>query len=448
MPLSFQSPVVPTSKLSNQKTATSTVTETLNFADLLSSLNEEGQLVSEQIPSENLHTELPEKLLENLDKVIKALQEIPQETLSPEEQDIMYAIVQMLSLQSTQMKENLQASSLVEEKQLVFSPALEKLPTILRQVDQKLQELQVDTTKQYGDAPKFVGVEGRTVLPDTIKFDQVFKQLITFIQQIETGKQATSKPTVLQQIEQLEQMEQILTRLTSLTQNLEKPTQEKESQRNNMQNVETTLPVPVTTKQQDGGGLRLEPILSEESSSQAPLTGPAVDAARVSQNSGRTQAEASAPTATVRLSTIMQDLGDVLRGSLRLSGTQEGTQIRVNIFPEHLGHLDILLTASNGKITAQIFTSNLVAKEALDLQVNQLRNSLIQQGVAIEKIEISHNTSQQSLGQQNAQTDQRFAQQKQGTSSRDKNGYQRMEEEVKAERKNSADGLMKVDYTV
>ncbi len=149
------------------------------------------------------------------------------------------------------------------------------------------------------------------------------------------------------------------------------------------------------------------------------------------------------------MTNLIEELGGVLRSSFRLNGNGEGTQIKVNIFPEHLGHLDIRITELNGKIAAHIFTSSLVAKEALDLQVNQLRNSLLQQGITIEKIEISQQHSSQSFGQQNAHPDQRFSQQqKQGTASRNKHGYQQLEEEVAVIRNHAVNGMMKVDYTI
>jgi len=148
------------------------------------------------------------------------------------------------------------------------------------------------------------------------------------------------------------------------------------------------------------------------------------------------------------MSNLIEELGDVLRGSFRFNATGEGTQIKVNIFPEHLGHLDIRITELNGKIAAQIFTSSLVAKEALDLQINQLRNSLLQQGITIEKIEITQHQSQ-SFGQQQTHSDQRFSQQqKQGNASGNKNGYQRIEEEATIERNHAVNGTMKVDYTI
>lgn len=92
----------------------------------------------------------------------------------------------------------------------------------------------------------------------------------------------------------------------------------------------------------------------------------------------------------------------------------------------------------------------MAAKDALDLQLNQLRNTLIQQGLTVEKIEVVQNSSQQSLGQQNAQAEQRFQQQqdRQKAGVRDTNGYQQVEEKSASERNRHESGTMKVDYTV
>ncbi|WP_192812569.1 flagellar hook-length control protein FliK [Paenisporosarcina sp. TG-14] len=432
----------------------STEKETVNFAELFGTVTAEGEIESEKIASENQQGELLKKLLEKLDEVVKALEELPSESLSQDEQDMMYSSVQMLSLQTTQLKEKLQEPSSLQEKVMLLSPTQEKLMknllqsselqeklmTIIRLVNQNMQQVTVANTKQFESGPEIVGVEGRTDLSSLIKFEQAFKQLVTFIQHFQTEQQATGKQISFKQMEQ---------QLTNLTQHIENHTQVTESKRNAIQNIENSLlqPINTTIKPRESDGLIVEPILSEESS-QVALTGPQLNGAKESQASGR--AEPSVPTPSVRMSNIIEELGEVLRGSLRLSGNPEGTRIRVNLFPEHLGHLEILLTASNGKIAAQIMTSNLVAKEAIELQVNQLRSSMLQQGIVIEKIEITQQSSQQSMGHQHAQPDQRFSQhqQKQGTASRDKKGYQRLEEEVETQRNQLVEGSMKVDYTV
>ncbi len=434
--LSFRSPIVLT-KPSIPKTDSTSAKETVNFAELFGSLTAEGKVASKDVGSENQQGEL----LEKLEDLLQVLQDLPQETMSPEQQEMMNAIIQILSLQTIQIDTQLQGSDSEIEKLTGNAPAQEKLMNLLKQVNHELKEmLSKVSVIPFEDVPKIGGVEETNVLADPKKFEQVVKQLVGFIQQLEAQQQATGKQTSLQQVEQ---MEQVLKQMTSFTEKLESQTQLTESQRSNGEMVETTQQVP--KQQQDGSGSRLEPMQLEENSQTLTVT--TTDSTKASQASARP--EPTVPTPTVRMSNLIEELGEVLRSSFRLNATGEGTQIKVNIFPEHLGHLDIRITELNGKIAAQIFTSSLVAKEALDLQVNQLRNSLLQQGITIEKIEITQQHSSQSFGQQHAHPDQRFSQQqKQGTASGNKNGYQRIEEEATIERNHSVSGVMKVDYTI
>lgn len=439
--VSYQSPITLKNKPYEQKTDQTPATSTVNFAKLLGSVTAEdkiasGEVVVESVVSDNITSENQQgELLEKLEDVLLALQEIPLEKMSPEEQEMMNAIIQMLSLQSTQLKERLQTTEL----------GTEKLMNLLHQVDQELKGMLSNVSViPFEDLSKFVGVEEKNVLTDPKKFEQLVNQLVGFIQQLESEQQASGKQTSLQQVEQ---MEQLLKQMKSMTEHLDSQARVTESQRSNVESVEISRQVPGNTvpQQPEGSGVRLEAINLEENSQ--VLTVPTTDTIKAGQATGR--AEPTVPTPTVRISNLIEELGEVLRNSFRLNRTGEGNQIKVNIFPEHLGHLDIRITELNGKIAAQIFTSSLVAKEALDLQVNQMRNSLLLQGITIDKIEITQQHSSQSFGQQHAHPDQRFSQQqKQGTASGNKNGYQRMDEEATIERNHAVSGTLKVDYTI
>ncbi|WP_342542756.1 flagellar hook-length control protein FliK [Paenisporosarcina sp. FSL H8-0542] len=416
---------------------------TVNFAALLGSVAAEGQSASE----EKVNVNQQEALLEKLQDMLQTLQEIPKENLSPEEQEMMYVIVQMLSLQTVQIENQLHS---VEPGQVMSDSVQEKLINLLNQIDQEIQK-QSTVTKSFEATAELVGVE-ENILADPKKLEQAFKQLVAFIQQLDNDQQAITGK------QQQNEVAKIIKQMDSFTQQPTDQTQLTEPPRNNGLIVNTSRPLSTQSisqlQQLDGNAARAEPVPTEVNGQ--VLTGTASEVAKASQ--APTRPEASAPPApTVRMSNLIEELGGVLKGSFRLNGTQEGTQIKVNIFPEHLGHLDIRLTASEGKIAAQIFTSNLLAKEALELQVNQLRNSLLQQGVTLDRIEISQQSSQPSFGQQNAHPDQRFSQQqqqqqqqqqKQGNASHNKNGYQRIEEEAAVERYHSSEGLMKVDYTI
>jgi len=433
--VTIPSPVVLKNKPYEQKTDSAPTTATMKFAELFGSLTAEGKVGSEDVASETQQGEL----LEKLEDVLVVLNELPQETLSPEQQEMMNAIIQMLSLQTDAQ---LQVTDTSLEKLTESNSAQEKLMNLLNQVDHELKDaLSIVSSTQFEAVTKIVGVDDKKVFADPEKFNQIVKQLVGLIQQLETQQQATGKQTSLQQVEQ---MEQLLKQMTSLTEKLDSQTVVTEPQRSKVEIVETSQ--QVSMQQQEGRGVRLEPIhLEENSQALSMLT--TTESTKASQGAARP--EPTVPTPTVRMSNLIEELGEVLRGSFRLNATGEGTQIKVNIFPQHLGHLDIRITELNGKIAAQIFTSSLVAKEALDLQVNQLRNSLLQQGITIEKIEITQQHSSQSFGQQQAHSDQRFSQQqKQGTSPGSKNGYQRMEEESTAIERHAVNGMMKVDYTI
>jgi flagellar hook-length control protein FliK len=429
--VSFQSPITLKNKPYEKNTDGTSANETVKFAELFGSITSKGKTTSEEVVSENQQGQL----LEKLEDVLEVLQELPQETMTPEQQEMMTEIILMLSLQTIQMEEKLKGTESSIEKLLVSTPAQEKLMNLLHQVNQELKEIMSNMPViSFEDVPDIVGVEENNVLTDSKKFEQVVKQLAVVIQQLETQQQASGKQTSFQQVEHTEKLESQIVMI--------------ESQRSNRENVETSRQLSGNTvsQQEEGSGIRLEPINLEENS-QAPTATTTTDTAKAGQAAGRT--EPTVPTATVRMSNLIEEVGEVLRSTFRLNGTGEGTQIKVSIFPQHLGHLDIRITELNGKIAAQIFTSSLVAKEALDLQVNQLRNSLLQQGVTIDKIEITQQHSSQSFGQQHAHPDQRFSQQqKQGTASGNKNGYQRMEEEATIERNHAGNGTMKVDYTI
>lgn len=438
--LSSQSPIEQTNKSFKSKTDATNSKETGAFSKLLASVSSP----EEQISSE----EQPTEMLEKLEEVLQGLQGLPKEDLSPEEQEIMYAIIQLLSLQTLQMENKLQGTNTGQEKLLMASPttspAQEKLMNLLQQITQQLKALSVITTTQFDNIPEIVGVDVKDVVEDSKKFEQAYKQLVAFIQQLETEQSATGKQVPSQQ---LEKMEQVLKQLTSLSQELENKTPATDSPKDIKQIIELNRPVSSIPVQQPIENSLQSETVQEEGNIQSLTIGSPLDATKTNQALQRT--EANAPMPAVRMSNLIEDLGGVLKGSLLLNGTQEGTQIKVSIFPEHLGHLEIRLTELNGKIAAQIFTSSLVAKEALDLQVNQLRNSLLQQGVIIDKIEISQQSSQQSFGHQNAHPEKRFTQQqhRQGMS-HDKNGYQQIEDDIVAERSHLGDGMMKVDYTV
>ena len=415
--LTFQAPAAQAGKTAKPQSDTSGTTEGTAFSMLFGSLFAAADSVAAEESAGNPFGELTEALTE----VIAALEELSAETLDGEEETVAAAeaLIQTLSLLL---------------KELEDKPAVKEFPqTLLRQFTEQLQTLAAmeKGTKKTGETPPTA-----TSLPfsDAKDAEQAFKQLAAMVRQDDTGKQATGKQQVVQKLEELEQvLKQWVTaeKETEVQKQAAPPSDSQRSGHNASEAFRQLSGTPV-----------------EMNSSQV-LQASSHESAKAEQLPGRS--EPAPPTPTVRMANLTEELGEVLRGSFRLNGTAEGTQqIRINITPENLGHLDIRLTVVNGKMAAQIITSNFAAKEMLELQVNQLRASLLQQGVTVDKIEITQNNPHQSFSQQQTSPEQRFAQQqKQGNLSH-KNGYQQFEEEAAAAAspERATSGNLKVDYTI
>lgn len=75
------------------------------------------------------------------------------------------------------------------------------------------------------------------------------------------------------------------------------------------------------------------------------------------------------------------------------------TEAKLTLTPEHLGQVDVKITMQNGLLTAVFQAENAMAKDALESQMVQLRASLAQQGITVEKIEVSQSQLASQLNQ-------------------------------------------------
>jgi flagellar hook-length control protein FliK len=126
---------------------------------------------------------------------------------------------------------------------------------------------------------------------------------------------------------------------------------------------------------------------------------------------------AEPPTPTARLSHLLEDMKGIVKThlqQLQQLKQGEGSQIRVKLYPAHLGHLDIRITSMDGKVSAQLMASSQFAKEALEFQVGQLRTALIQQGIQVDKIEVTQQNQSQSMLQDQRGGQHLFQQKGQG----------------------------------
>lgn len=84
------------------------------------------------------------------------------------------------------------------------------------------------------------------------------------------------------------------------------------------------------------------------------------------------------------------------------------TSMEMQLNPEHLGKVNLNITSKDGVMTAQFLTQTQVAKEAIESQIQTLRETLEQQGIKVEAIEVA--VSEYAF-QQNGEPDGRENQQ-------------------------------------
>ncbi len=94
------------------------------------------------------------------------------------------------------------------------------------------------------------------------------------------------------------------------------------------------------------------------------------------------------PEDVSELEFLRHELPRVLLNPLKGSAETQGGTFRIQIFPEHLGHIDLLVTVEDGQLTAKMTTSSHLTKDVLETQLPQLRQQLTDQGVSIESLEI------------------------------------------------------------
>ncbi len=485
------------------KTKSEGSTEAGAFLKLLSSASKEESGKSEQ--------EIAGTLSE-IEAAVAELLQLPPEELQPEQQELIASVIQLLSLYQQHTTEHTQEKKLIRvnfepaytlefnelsDEPKTDAPIQKKLEQLVQQIAQKMQELNDDNAKEFADVPIFMGGKKEYILSSPNKINEVLTLLLATAEKLEAMPAQQRIATA----SKLESSAQELLKLFSgsieeselpnepkrnfnlplfTKSNLEQPqvTESNETVQKpvDLSSLETASPLETTKKDPPASapttnsldnmdieqtatipGVRSDSVKSGQTTpalSATPIEAGNGDQAVPLATTNPVEAVKAAPakqeTPVARLTNLTDDLTQVISSSAKLTGTGETAQLKVSIFPEHLGHLEIRLSTVDGKMAAQILTSTPMAKEALELQVYQLRSSLVQQGIQVDRIEI---TTQQQAGQtssqQQSQQEQRFArQQKQQSSS--KNNYQQTGEETSGgvRATSSTERVMAVDYTI
>lgn len=92
---------------------------------------------------------------------------------------------------------------------------------------------------------------------------------------------------------------------------------------------------------------------------------------------------------------------------IQLRAREDMTSMELQLTPENLGKVNLQVTAKDGAVTAQITTETLMAKEAIEAQINVLKENLNEQGIKIEAVEVTVESHKfESNSEQNRNTQQ------------------------------------------
>lgn len=76
------------------------------------------------------------------------------------------------------------------------------------------------------------------------------------------------------------------------------------------------------------------------------------------------------------------------------------SEAKLTLTPEHLGQVDVRISVQNGQLTALFITDTSAAKDMLDNQLALLRANLQSQGLNVEKLEVSQQSFDSQMAQQ------------------------------------------------
>ncbi|WP_047151647.1 flagellar hook-length control protein FliK [Aneurinibacillus tyrosinisolvens] len=181
---------------------------------------------------------------------------------------------------------------------------------------------------------------------------------------------------------------------------------------------QATAPVQADTKQVPAKGAVMAPVEqpNDSETSQTPVQEDG-EATKVghhqSQNpmpasveKNQTVWKSSTDTPLIPSRFFAKEIEAMVARQIQVNRGTGAVETTLRLFPENLGQVDVRITALNGQITAHFVTSSTAGKEAVEQQLHQLRSALIQQGLYVEKIEVSQNSTTAAGASNNDMLDQ------------------------------------------
>jgi flagellar hook-length control protein FliK len=94
----------------------------------------------------------------------------------------------------------------------------------------------------------------------------------------------------------------------------------------------------------------------------------------------------------VPLDDLREQLEPYFLNSLKVDGKEEVTKLFLQLEPEHLGKLEVTIQSNNGQIDATLSVDNANAKKMVEDQLTTLKQNLLQQGIVVDRLEVTQMT--------------------------------------------------------
>ena len=99
---------------------------------------------------------------------------------------------------------------------------------------------------------------------------------------------------------------------------------------------------------------------------------------------------------TISAANFAQEMTENILKNMKVTLSEGISEAKLSLFPKNLGHVDVKITMHEGQLIAHFAADSLAGKQMLESQLPQLRQSLQSQGLQVEKLEVTQNSSMQS----------------------------------------------------
>ncbi|MBO9609173.1 MAG: flagellar hook-length control protein FliK [Paenibacillaceae bacterium] len=99
---------------------------------------------------------------------------------------------------------------------------------------------------------------------------------------------------------------------------------------------------------------------------------------------------------TIGSQSFVQDMSQFMIKAIKVNPLNGFSEARLSLTPESLGHVEVKITMQAGQLVAQFHAQTALGKEMIEGQLAQLRTTLQNQGIHVERLEVTQQNNLQS----------------------------------------------------